>query len=215
MPFWLHLSFYPVRGLMPCAAQKVALWGIIAMFDSVDRRSFESPAAAAFGADRTARADAEFAISMLGPKAARLVPTATAMHFGHWLGWPDWLRDGTSLGGTGPLPPMMSLADDLIAISNVIDHADAFGLVERILFSSRPIMGATGALTLLHAPDLDSAMQLLVRAMAAQNPFLIIRSKRVADRAQITFQPPWPMGPLFRFAAIAGIALFYRAIESI
>jgi AraC-like DNA-binding protein len=152
---------------------------------------------------------------MLGPKASRLVPTATAMHFGHWLGWPEWLRDGTSLSGSGPLPPMMSLADDLMVIGNVIDHADAFALVERMLFSSRPIMGATGALTLLHAPDLNSAMQLLVRAMAAQNPFLIIRSQETADTTQIAFQPPWPMGPLFSFAAIAGIALFYRAIDSI
>lgn len=152
---------------------------------------------------------------MLGTKAAKLVPTATAMHFGQWLGWPDWLRDGTTLTCVGPLPPMVSLADDLIIIGNVIDRADGFALVERMLFSPRPVMGTTGVLALLHAPDLGMAVQVLVRGMAAQNPFLTIQSQETAQTAQISFEPPWPMGPLFRFAAISGIALFYRAVESI
>jgi AraC-like DNA-binding protein len=185
------------------------------MFDQGVRGPFQPPAESAFGMDRTGREDAEFAIAMLGPKAAKLVPTATAMHFGQWLGWPDWLRDGTSLTGTGPLPPMVSLADDLILTGNLIDQADGFALVERMLFSPRPVMGTTGTLALLHAPDLGLALQVMVRAMAAQNPFLIIRIDDAGDAAQISFQPPWPMGPLFRFAAIAGIALFYRTVESI
>lgn len=185
------------------------------MLDKGDWRSLEPAGESSLSNGCTGRADAEFAISMLGPKAAKLVPTATAMHFGQWLGWPDWLRDGTSLTGAGPLPPMVSLADDLIIIGNLIDNADSFALVERMLFSPRPVMGTTGVLALLHAPDLGMALQVLMRAMAAQNPFLIIRSDETAETAQISFQPPWPMGPLFRFAAIAGIALFYRAVESI
>lgn len=169
----------------------------------------------AFDLVRTGRADAEFAISMLGAKAQRQVPTATALHFGQWLDWPDWLRDGTSLTDPGPLPPTVSLADDLIIVGNIIDNADYLALVERMLTSPRPVMGTTGALSLLHAPDMGLALAALVRAMAAQNPFVLIRLEERDDVVEIAFLPPWPMGPLFRFSASAGAALIYRAVESL
>lgn len=173
------------------------------------------PAATASAPGQSGRADAELAITMLGPKAHKLVPTATMLHFGQWLGWPEWLREGTSLVGEGPLPPMVSLADDLIMIGNIIDRADCLSLVERILSSPRPVMGTTGALSLLHAPDLGLALGSLVRAMAAQNPFLHLKYVAQDEEAIITILPPWPIGPLFRFSAIAGLALIYRAIESL
>jgi AraC-like DNA-binding protein len=184
------------------------------MFDQGDRRPFAVSAKATFGPGRTGREDAELAISMLGTAAAKLVPTATAMHFGRWLGWPDWLREGTSLTCSGPLPAKLSLADDLVIIGNIIDQGHGFALVERMLFSPRPVMGTTGALSLLHAPNTGLAVTSILQAMAAQNPFLDIRIERSADETLVIFLPPWPMGPLFRFAAIAGLALVYRALES-
>ncbi len=152
---------------------------------------------------------------MLGAKAQRNVPTATTLHLGQWLDWPEWLRDGTALSGSGPLPSTVSLADDLIIIGNIIDNADYFALVERMLTSPRPVMGTTGALSLLHAPDMGLALAALVRAMAAQNPFVLIQLEERDNMVEIAFIPPWPMGPLFRFSASAGAALIYRAIESL
>jgi AraC-like DNA-binding protein len=185
------------------------------MFDPLDRRLLQVSAQSAFELVRTGRSDAEYSISMLGAQAQRMVPTATALHFGQWLDWPEWLRDGTSLTDPGPLPPTVSLADDLIIIGNIIDNADCFALVERMLTSPRPVMGTTGALSLLHAPDMGLALAALVRAMAAQNPFVLIELEERDDMVEIAFLPPWPMGPLFRFSASAGVALIYRAIESL
>lgn len=185
------------------------------MFDPLDWRSLQVSADTAFDLARTGRADAEFAISMLGAKAQKQVPTASALHFGQWLDWPEWLRDGTSLIDPGPLPPRVSLADDLIIIGNIIDNADYFALVERMLTSPRPVMGTTGALSLLHAPDLGLALASLVRAMAAQNPFVLIQFEEGDDMVDVAFLPPWPMGPLFRFTASAGLAVIYRAVESL
>lgn len=161
------------------------------------------------------RADAAFAIDMLGAKARLEVPTATTLHFGQWLGWPDWLRNGTTLQGSGPLPRTVTLADDLIIIGNIIDNADQFALVERMLTAPRPVMGSTGALSLLHAPDLNSALRTLVRAMAAQNPFVDIALEETHDQVFICLSPPWPMGPLFQFTAMTGLALIHRAIEAL
>lgn len=161
------------------------------------------------------RADAEFAISILGAKARVEVPTATTLHFGQWLGWPDWLRDGTSLACSGPLPRTVTLADDLIIIGNIIDNADSFALVERMLTVPRPVMGTTGVLTLLHAPDLGSALKTVVRAMAAQNPFVNICLEEMGGEVRISLSPPWAMGPLFQFSAMTGLALIYRAVEAL
>lgn len=185
------------------------------MLDPRDASDLQSPTKPASWNARSGREDAEFAISMLGSKAQRQVPTGTAMHFGQWLGWPEWLRDGTSLKGEGQLPPMISLADDLLIIGNIIDNADYLALVERMLTSPRPVMGTTGALSLLHAPDLGLAVKSLVRAMAAQNPFVLIAIEECDDALEVIFHPPWPMGPLFRFSAVAGLTLIYRAIESL
>lgn len=177
----------------------------------------QASASAALVPGQTGRGDAEIAIRMLGTKALKQVPTGTALHFGQWLGWPEWLREGTSITDHGPLPPTVSLADDLIIVGNIIDNADCLALVERMLTSARPVMGTTGALSLMHAPDLGLALGSLVRAISAQNPFILVRFDACAgeDEAEITFQPPWPMGPLFRFSAITGIALIYRAIETL
>lgn len=192
-----------------------SLGGELGMPDPRGRISLQGTADPASAQARLGREDAVLAIRMLGSKAQRQVPTATALHFGQWLDWPAWLRDGTSLDGEGPLPPMVSLADDLIIIGNIIDNADYLALVERMLTSPRPVMGTTGALSLLHAPDLGLALTSLVQAMAAQNPFVLVGIEEGEDTVGIALRPPWPMGPLFRFSAIAGLALIYRAVESL
>jgi AraC-like DNA-binding protein len=187
------------------------------MFDPSDRRLPQARADSANSLTRSGRIDADLAIRMLGAKANRQVPTATALHFGQWLGWPDWLRDGTSLTDPGPLPPTVSLADDLIIVGNIIDRSDSLALVKRMLTSPRPAMGTIGALTLMHAPDLGQALNLLVRAMTAQNPFIVVRLDECdrEDMVEVAFLPQWPMGPLFQFSAIVGLTLIYRAIESL
>jgi len=187
------------------------------MLEPRERGHAQASVGAGIVLGQTGRADAEMAIAMLGARAYRRVPTATALHFGQWLDWPDWLREGTSISMAGPLPPMVSLAEDLIIIGNIIDNADYLTLIERMLTAPRPAMGSTGALSLLHAPDLGCALDSILRVMAAQNPFLQIRQtmSKPHDMIDIAFTPPWPMGLLFRFSAIAGLALIYRAIESL
>ncbi|MDM7956075.1 helix-turn-helix transcriptional regulator [Blastomonas sp.] len=180
-----------------------------------DRRQLNSTVRATAGTAASGREDAQIAISLLGTKAGLEIPTATTLHFGQWLGWPDWMRDGTSLEGSGPLPRTVTLADDLIIIGNIIDNADGYALAQRILAAPRPIMGTTGVLSLLHAPDLGSALRTIVRAIAAQNLFLTIELEETDSHITISMSPPWPMGPLFQFSSMTGLALIYRAIEAL
>jgi AraC-like DNA-binding protein len=180
-----------------------------------DRSQLEHSAPARVGNAATGREDAEIAISLLGAKAASEVPTATTLHFGQWLDWPDWLRDGTSLQGTGPLPRTVTLADDLIIIGNIIDHCDAYGLIAKMLAAPRPAMGTVGTLSLLHAPDLGSALRTVTRAIATQNPFVEMVFEESDEHIGVSLSPPWPMGPLFQFSALTALALIYRAVEAL
>ena len=76
--------------------------------------------------------DAEFTIAFLGDEAGRSVTTGSLMHFGGWAGWPAWLRDGSSLGGSGPLPQRLTVADDLRVLANLLDHGKLELLVDRV-----------------------------------------------------------------------------------
>jgi AraC-like DNA-binding protein len=183
------------------------------MFDSLDRSVLKASANGANGIARSGRSEAAFAISMLGAKAHKQVPTSSALYFGQWLGWPDWLRDGTSLIEPGPLPPMVSVADDLTIVGNIIDNTDYLALVERMLTAPLPVSGTAGTLSLVHAPDLGLALGSLVRAMIARNPYARIQYEEYEDTVAIAFLQPWPIGRLYRFMAIIGVALTYRAIE--
>lgn len=185
------------------------------MHRALDSRMLHGPVQPMAGRASPGRADAAFAIAMLGPRAQMEVPTETVLHFGQWLDWPEWLRDGTSLTGHGPLPQTVSLADGLIMFGNIIDNADYLALVERMLTAPRPVMGNVAAMQLLHAPDMGVALASIVQAMATPNPLVICQLAEQGDMAEIAFLPPWPMGPLFRFTAIGGSALFYRAIEAL
>lgn len=152
---------------------------------------------------------------MLGTRARVKVQTATTLHFGQWLNWPDWLRNGTSLTCDGPLPRTVSLADDLIILGNIIDHCDAFALIGKMLAAPRPVMGTAGTLSLLHAPDLGQALRIVVKAIATQNPFVRMTFEESKEHIGISLSPPWPMGPLFQFSALTALALVYRAVEAL
>ena len=183
------------------------------MFDPLDWRSLQVTADTAFDLARTGRADAEFAISMLGTKAQKQVPTATALHFGQWLDWPEWLRDGTSLTDPGPLPAKVSMADDLIIIANIVDQGEADPIIAR-LFGEFKIPGAPITVPALYnAPTLQDALDFFLRAAASGTPFLKIELHKDQDRFSIIVDSRLSPGPLRDFCAIAIMSTAYRFVS--
>lgn len=168
----------------------------------------ESPATG-----RSARADAEFAIGMMGPRSATRVPTATLLHLGEWLGWPDWLRDGTSLAGTsGVLPAMVSRADDIRIMANIVDNTDVFALVEGMLTRPRPALSLAGELAVLHGPRLGDSIRMVARGLAARNLWVLMDIAERGDDFEITLRPAWPAGDLFRCFAPSALTLLQRTV---
>ncbi|WP_143736988.1 helix-turn-helix domain-containing protein [Erythrobacter tepidarius] len=150
---------------------------------------------------------------MMGTRAATRVPTATLLHIGQWLGWPEWLREGTSLAGTsGPLPAMISRADDVRIMGNIVENADIFAIVAAILTHPRPALSLAGELAVLHGPDLGSAIMLIARGLALRNLWICLEVREDEAQVEIAIRPALPMGDLFGAFAICALAKLQRSI---
>ncbi len=180
----------------------------------VDERSLQSGSGARAGAQGPARADAEAAIALMGARAATRVPTATLLHIGEWLGWPEWLRDGTTLAGeSGPLPAMVSRADDVRIMGNIVDNADVFAIVQSMLTKARPALSLAGELAVLHGPDLGSAILLVARGLALRNLWICLDISEENGEVAIAMRPALPMGDLFGAFAICALAKLQRSLS--
>ena len=180
---------------------------------SVDKRSLQSSAGQTAGPAHPAREDAQFAIAMMGARAATRIPTATLQHLGEWLGWPGWLCAGTSLAGrNGPLPAMLSRADDILIMANIVENADIFALVEAMLTRPRPALSLAGELAVMHGPNLGSSINMVARGLAARNLWVGVDTREHAGEFEIALRPAWPMGALFDSFALSALTLLQRSI---
>lgn len=188
-------------------------WGGINIVRQVDKKSLQPSARQPGNPGGTAREAAEFAVTMMGPRAATRVPTATLLHLGEWLGWPDWLRAGTSLDrAQGPLPPMISRADDIRIMGNIVDNADVLALVEAMLTRPRPALSLAGELAVLHGPDLGSSIRMVAQGLAARNLWVVVDMEEQGQDFVIALRPAWPMGELFPAFALSALTLFQRSV---
>lgn len=181
--------------------------------NAVDESSLQAGSGARSGTQGLARADVEIAITLMGARAATRVPTATLLHIGEWLGWPEWLRDGTSLaGGSGPLPAMISRADDVRIMGNIVDNADVFAIVEAMLTRPRPALSLAGELAVLHGPNLGSAIMLIARGLALRNLWIRVDTTETDKEVAIAIRPAVPSGDLFGAFAICALAKLQRSL---
>lgn len=167
-----------------------------------------------FGAPAgAARRDAECAAAIMGARAAVRVPTGTLLHIGEWLDWPVWLREGTSLSGAGgPLPAMISRADDVRIMANIVEKADVFAIAEMMLTRPRPALSLAGELAVLHGPDLGSSIMLVVRSFASRNLWVRLEVGERDDLFEVALRPAFPMGDLFIAFALCALALLQRSV---
>lgn len=182
---------------------------------TTDKKSFETPASEWPIASRSVHEDVHFAVLMMGSRATSLVPTGTLLHLGEWLGWPDWLRDGTSLAGTaGPLPAMITRADDIRIMGNIVEKTDIFTLVETMLTRPRPALSLAGELAVLHGPDLGASVRAVAQGLAARNPWIRLEMAERGPDIEIAIHPAWSMGELFRAFAICALTLVQRSVAT-
>jgi len=159
------------------------------------------------------RDDAEIAIAALGAEANYLVPIGALGPFSHWLGWPGWMRDGTGLAGSGRLPNMVRMRDDLIILANMLDRGFGPFLLEQTLATDRLITGPNVALIIRNAPTLHEALSTLCLAISATNHNFRMTCRIVDSTMRIEFEETVPLGSLMGFVAAVRVVLVQRTVE--
>jgi AraC-like DNA-binding protein len=172
----------------------------------------EDPSAASLSA-MALRADAARAVAALGVRAEMKVPVASLAFYGARLGWPEWLFTGSNF--TGPLPPQIPLADDLLISANLFAHVDCATLVHQSINMAQPAAGAVTRLTLASGPTMGAIFSHLNRIMLLGSPHCQPEMRRIADRAFIGLVGTVPLGGLLDYLGLLFIAFHYRVIEDL
>jgi AraC-like DNA-binding protein len=161
------------------------------------------------------RAAVEAAIIAMGELAERKVALGAIAHFGAWLGWPDWMRDGTShASGHGPLPPELLVRDDLIVVANLVDHVDMIDMVEAAIRSGQLVGSNVGRLAFSCGPTLGECFGLLGNTLKLGSPYLTSRLDIVGETATATLSAKWPLGKVEDFASLCWIAHCYQTMAA-
>jgi AraC-like DNA-binding protein len=159
------------------------------------------------------RLQVKAALAGMGPIADRTVPLGTLAYFGSWLGWQGWMRDGTSLeGGTGPLPDHLTVRDELIVLSNLVERVDAVELVEAMLRTGRPSASGLGLLAFSHAPTLGDSIRLAIDVLRFSTPYVTSSLENDGTTATVDLTAPWPLGNVLDFAGLFWMAFWQQAI---
>lgn len=163
----------------------------------------------------SARPAVEAAIAAMGSLADRKVSSGTLAQFGAWLGWPDWMRDGTThAGGHGPLPPELLVRDDLIIVANLVDHVDAIDLVGAILRSGQLAGSSLAKLATFSGRTLRDGFDLLQGTLRLGSPYLSSSLAITGDVAIADLSARWPLGTVEDFAGLCWMAFCYQMIAA-
>ena len=179
------------------------------------RRSIDDESLTRFEPHPSYLDEARTTIKALGSQSNYLVPLGVLGPFSQWLRFPGWMREGTSLAGSGPLPQSLTLRDDTIIMANMLDRGHGPFLLERTLSSDRLITGPNVSLIVRNAPTLADAMRNMSIALGATNPNIsaaFLLCKQVAQFDVVGRVPP---GRLLNFIAAMRVILALRAVERI
>jgi len=166
------------------------------------------------GRPRRFERDARDIIRLLGPLGQRMVPASTTMHFGAWLGWPEWLRTGTSLDCTGPLPASLRTDDDLLIIANLLDFEGAGRILARSLQDIRYPVGPLAGLALANAPTLREALRAYARLTNIHRDYFRAELDERGPGVRLLLGQRLPQSELSDVIALLILILAYRLVAS-
>lgn len=160
------------------------------------------------------RREAEEALAYLLVDADEMVATATTLYIASWLDWPAWLRDGTSLHGTGPLPPSITVRDDLIIVANILDHVGPARVLQWAATDAAQLIGPIGSTAVTNAPDLQQALSALARMINLNGYYVRAMVEQDRDFLSLSFNPRIPPCRLANFVTLMGCIVLERLIRS-
>lgn len=159
------------------------------------------------------RREAEEALACLVVDADEMVATATTLYIASWLDWPAWLRDGTSLHGSGPLPSSIAVRDDLIIVANILDHVGPARILEWAATDAVQLIGPVGSTAVSNAADLRQALSALARMINVNGHYVRALVEQDRDLISFLFIPRIPPCRLANFVTLMGCIVLKRLIR--
>ncbi|MGD9810239.1 MAG: AraC family transcriptional regulator ligand-binding domain-containing protein, partial [Sphingobium sp.] len=159
------------------------------------------------------RDNALAAIGELGSNRKFVVPLGILGPFSQWLGWPDWLRKGTSLTGCGMLPQRISIADYIKVIANVLERGHGPELIKKTLRTNRFIAGPASSVIITNAPTLGQGLIHLTSLIGATNMKLSLQFVSSGRWTEVNVVQKLPLGAILDFVATIRLILVMRSIE--
>lgn len=156
------------------------------------------------------------AVKALGAAAGQQMSAGSLKYFAHWLGNPPWLYSGTSLSpNSDAVPPVLSLADDLLIFGNILDHVGCEYLAEHMIARQRRIAGEFSVLAFTHAPTPADVVPMILRSVELGAPQLRPTMHVEGDRAVVTIRPVVPLGRLMMFHTMVFMIPWYTLLEDL
>lgn len=120
---------------------------------------------------------------------------AAHIQFSEMMGDPEWYRAGTTFAvSNGTIPPIISVADDLRMLENIVENMGVVGFVDRILEARVRLLGRSGLLVVYHAPTLRDGVDVMVEAINRTNPYLHIEKTLGSDFVAYKLRPVASVG---------------------
>lgn len=132
------------------------------------------------------------ALPHLGDLGASKIPVGLANLWGHDLGWPDWLLEGTSL--RPPLGERIDLADDVMLYANLMDHIGRPALIRAMLQDHYQPFSPEFLPFYSAAPNKKILLHTIFEIIRWQNPHLLVDFTETMGTYSIRISTPKPLG---------------------
>lgn len=139
---------------------------------------------------------------------------AAHIQFSEMMGDPAWYRNGTVFAdSSGPIPALISVADDLRMLENIVENMGVVGFVDRVLEAQVRLLGRSGLLAVYHAPTLRDGIDVLIDAINRTNPQLCIEKACETDFIVYKLHPVASVGNAWPIMSIVFALMMQQCVS--
>lgn len=139
---------------------------------------------------------------------------AAHIQFSEMAGDPEWYRAGTSFAdSSGPIPPIISVTDDLRMLQNIVENMGVVAFVERVLEARIRLLGRSGLMVVYFAPTLMDGVDVFVDAINHTNPYLHIEKTPGTGSIEYKLRPVIDVGSAWPIISIVFALMLQQCVS--
>lgn len=157
--------------------------------------------------------DVDIACGALGVAASEPRQLGMLEWFGNFLGWPDWLTDGTELRGPSRFYRTTSTRDHLWLIANFLEHGFGPSLLDLVCDVGRVPISPSASLLIRKAATLGEIVAVFRTYYTSSARFIHCHHEIDGKMTSLTFSARVPLGALLDFLGAVEVVMFIRILD--